>query len=311
MIIKAYNSTQNELYAVARSGWHSYAQFLAQFTAYRGYYLAPYGIAALAEIDAAEALPDAQARYGESEALRALLVLQGDACLGRWQTLKRYATTSFPPVTLKARLETAGAMRYEKAANYNWEELRGLNVSAEYFMTTYDAQLSAGNNMPATFPTDYAADIAEFNSQYEAFISSEAAAYNATEAKIAANNAVHAKLMSMFKDGQEIFMDIEGKRREFTFDTVLGLISSAGQAGIRGLATSSLDSQPVSIFEVMILETSATAAGEQDGRYLLKPVASGTYTVRVTAPGYRTKVVHNVVISVGVISTLDIELDPE
>ena len=311
MRIADYNCTIGELYGTARTGWQSYAEFLADFTAYRGFYDAAYGTTALAAIDAAEALPADQARYANSQVYRIELVIFADACLARWQTLKRYILTSFSPAIAAVRLEEAGSLRYLKAAHYNWDELRLMNVAATTFLTTFDTELSAGNNMPATFPIAYLADIALYNPKMDQFIASEEAGKVATRNKIDANNAVNATLKNMFKDGQEIFNNNPEVKDQFTFSTVLELYRGHGTAGIRGLATSSLDSQPISIFEVMILETSATAAGEHDGRYLLKPVASGTYTVRVTAPGYRTKVVHNVVISVGVVSTLDIELDPE
>jgi hypothetical protein len=306
-----YNCTQPELYAVARTGWNSYTQYLAQFTDYRGYYLAAYATAALAEIDAAELLPDAQARYANSEVLRTELVAAADDCLARWQTLKRYISTSFAPAAIKPRLEEAGANRYEKAANYNWEELRMMNVNATAFIAAHTPALVLGNNMPLMFPTDYAAAITLYNVKMQAFIDSEEAAYNATEAKIAANNAVHAKLMNMFKDGQEIFMHEVGKRREFTFDTVLGLISSPGQAGIRGLIRSLQDGTGIPNVEVTILGSSETTHSDEEGNYELKPLASGNYTLRFSAPGYRDLVVHDFHVEVGTVSTLDVQMEAE
>jgi hypothetical protein len=305
-----YNCTQPELYAVARTGWNSYTQYLAQFTDYRGYYLAAYATAALAEIDAAELLPDAQARYANSEVLRTELVAAADDCLARWQTLKRYISTSFAPAAIKPRLEEAGANRYEKAANYNWEELRMMNVNATAFIAAHTPALVLGNNMPLMFPTDYAAAITLYNVKMQAFIDSEEAAYNATEEKIAANNAVHAKLMNMFKDGQEIFMHEEGKRREFTFDTVLGLISSPGQAGIRGVVRDAATQLPIENADVRILINDRYATTDAAGRYEIKPLSHGYYDIRIVALGYADQVVSQHEVLTGTISTLDILLVP-
>jgi len=306
-----YNCAQSELYGVGRLGWVSYAEFLADFSAIRGYYTGPYGVAARAQLDAAAALPDSQARNAVTEGYRVELTHLGDACLDRWQILKRIATTSFPPDMLKNRLEAAGSMYYQQAANHNWDKLSSLNESAATFMVTYNAELSADDNMPDSFPTDYETDMTAFSAKLLQFLHSEAIGKIETANKITANNTVYEKLMNMFKDGQEIFKDNPEVKDLFTFSTLLEQVSGHGQAGLRGLLKSALDAQPVSEAVVMILETSDTTNGEPDGHYLLKPVPSGTYTVRVTAPGYRDKVIHNVVISIGVVSTLDIELDPE
>lgn len=157
-----YTCTQPELYAVGRTGWASYSANLLTFEAYRGYYDAAYATAALAAIDAAELLPDAQARYANTEVYRTELVVLADECLALWQTLKRYILTSFPEAAQKARLEEAGSLRYEKARGYNWEELRMMNVSASSFLVTHNAALTAGNNMPLAFLPSYNTAAASF-----------------------------------------------------------------------------------------------------------------------------------------------------
>ena len=306
-----YTCTQPELYAVARTGWASYAANLAAFTDYRGYYLAPYGTAALAAIDAAEALPDAQARYANTEVYRTELITLADTCLARWQTLKRYIVTSFPEAAQKARLEEAGALRYEKARGYNWEELRMMNVSAVNFLTTHDAALSAGDNMPPSFPGSYSVDIEAFANKMQQFLNSEEQGIIDTNTKITANNEVYSTLINMFKDGQEIFRNQDPIRRQFVFETVLALITNPGAAGLRGKVISSLDGTPIQGAIVTVLEISLSTPTDADGNYLLKPIPVGRYSIRfVAAPQYNDKVIQNINISTGVTSTLDTDLDP-
>jgi hypothetical protein len=220
-----YPCSQPALYAVARTGWGAYQRYLSHFSAYRGYYDASFGNAALAVIDTTEAIPDLQARYANTEVYHIQLKHQCNTCLARWQSLKRYITSSFPPSIHKARLEEAGALRYRKARNYNWEELQTMNVSAISFINNHQAALLAHNNMPPTFAAAYSADTAAFSAKLEQFISSEQNSYAATDAKISANNAVYTQLINMFKDGQEIFRGQEGIRRQFVFNKVLALIS--------------------------------------------------------------------------------------
>ena len=306
-----YKCTQAELYAVARTGWASYTSQLASFGSYRGYYDAAYATAALAAIDAAELLPDAQARYANTEVYRTQLATLADDCLARWQTLKRYILTSFIAVEQKARLEEAGSLRYEKAANYNWEELRMMNVSAATFLAIHNAALTAGNNMPATFAPSYSSAATDFAAKMQQFLNSEEQGVIDTNAKIAANNALHTTLMNMFKDGQEIFKSQEQIKRQFVFDTVLGLITNPGAAGLRGKVISSLDGSPIIGAIVSVLEIGTSTTTDGDGNYLLKPIPVGRLSISfVAAPQYNDKVIQNINISTGLTSTLDTELDP-
>jgi len=238
-----------------------------------------------------------------------MIALANDCC-ARWQSMKRYINTSFPEAAIKARLEEAGAQRYEKAANYNWEELRMMNVEANNFLTLHAATLAAGNNMPLAFPANYATAATSFATKYEAFIESEEQAVVATNTKITANNALHEKLMNMFKDGQEIFKTQEQIKRQFVLDTVLGLISNPGAAGLRGKVISAQDLLPIANATIEILNTSYTTNTNAEGNYLIKPLATGSYDIRFSAPPtYRDKVIQNIQISTGVTSTLDTELE--
>lgn len=307
-----YKCTQPELYAVARTGWASYSANIASFSSYRGYYNPAYATAALAAIDASELLPEAQARYANTEVYRIELIELAKNCLALWQTLKRYILTSFPDAIQKPRLEEAGSLRYEKAGEYNWEELRMMNIQATSFITTHNAALSAGMNMPATFPTAYTTATAEYATKMQQFLNSEEQGIIDTTTKVTANNAVYATLINMFKDGQEIFKTQDEIKRQFVFDTVLGLITNPGAAGLRGKVISSLDGSPIigAIVSVLDIGTSTTTTDDA-GNYLLKPIPVGRLSISfVAAPQYNDKVIQNINISTGVTSTLDTELDP-
>lgn len=230
MTTAPYKCSSAALYAIARTGWAAYQQQLSHFAAYRGYYNAAFAHAALAAINSAEQLPDVQARYANTEVYRTQLKELANNCLAHWQSLKRYASSSFPPAALKARLEEAGALRYRKARNYNWEEIRMMNISATQFIATHQAALLAGNNMPPIFETKYTTANAAFAAKLELFIRSEQQAIVETKLKNQANNAVYHSLINMFKDGQEIFRGQEAIRRQFVFDKVLALIAQQHQS---------------------------------------------------------------------------------
>ncbi|MCC6185909.1 MAG: hypothetical protein IT256_02020 [Chitinophagaceae bacterium] len=221
-----YHCTQSLLYVVVRKGWYSFLQHLSAFEGYRGYYNAAYAANALAALDAAERLPDAQARYANTEVHRTELIALGKDCMAHWQSLKRYTATSFAADTCQARYDEAGAKYYIKARNNNWKAIQSMNVSAANFIATHLAVLLAGNNMPATFGAAYAATSAAFAAKFQQFIASEEQAYNDTVAKATANNEVYNTLITMFKDGQELFKKTEGIRRQFVFDKVLAMLKN-------------------------------------------------------------------------------------
>lgn len=305
-----YNCTQAELYAVARTGWNSYAEHLASFTAMRGYYKASYGTDAKTEIDNAELLPDAQARYAQSEVLRTELVTLATKCLQNWQLLKRYISTSFAEPAVKARLEEAGALRYEKASANNWEELKLMNVQASNFVATHNTALTSGDNMPASFESTLSTDATNYYNKLQEFIDSEELAVQATDFKIKTNNEVYAKLITMFKDGQEIFKTQDAIRKQFVFDTVLGIISGPGTAGLRGLVTNSITEARLSGVEILITETGDTFLTDTEGKYTATPLASGSYRIKVSLAGYQDLILDDQSVLVGTISTLNIQLIP-
>ena len=221
-----YHCTQTQLVTLATTGWGNYLRQLPAFATLRGYYTQELATQALAAIDAANALPDSQVRSAQLQVLHIQLQQQASHCLSHWQQLKRYILTSFPTDTLRFRLSEAGAARYAKAQNHNWQQLQSLNTSAANFLATHSATLSAGQNMPASFASSYQAHIATFDTLFIAFIGAEQAAYNATHTKIAAFNSIYASLITMFADGQALFKNQTGLRRQFTFTHVLALITT-------------------------------------------------------------------------------------
>jgi hypothetical protein len=305
-----YPCTQPELYAVARTGWDAYNAHFTAFATYRGYYDRELSATAFAQISAAEALPDNQTRNAQSEIHRIQLSALADTCLAQWQTLKRYITTSFPEPELKSRYNEAGASRYPEAQNYNWEQLQMLNVQAANFITLHSVALSAGDNMPTTFAAAYTAAAAAYAAKMQQYHYREEQSVLDTNAKINANNALYTQLINMFKDGQEIFKNQDQIKRQFTFDTVLSIISAPAQAGIRGIVTSALDASPIPNASIDILSTSQHTNTDAQGHYLLKPLPAGKYDIRILAPGYQDKTLQNITIHSGTTSTLDVELEP-
>lgn len=303
-----YNCTQAELYAVARTGWNSYTEYIPAFTDFRGFYLPIYADNAKAEVDAASSLPDDQARYAHTEILRNHAVIKADLCFNNWQKLKRYISTSFIEVDVAPSLVEAGSLRYPKAVKYNWEELNQMNTQANNFITNHFGELIANDNMPAAFQQTYADAAIEVAEAIQTFIDSEESDKKATAVKIDANNAIYTKLMDMFKDGQELYKDDEAVYDQFVFDSVLGLISGARSAGLRGVVTDAVTTLPLAGVAISVIGKPISDITDTEGKYMLKPMASGDYTITATKAGYET-LSRDQTVLIGTVSHCDLALN--
>jgi len=306
MATKNYNCTQPELYAVCRNGWANYNRSLASFTIFRPIYTNPYGLSRIAEITAAELLPDEQTRDAAAESARVTLSLAGEVCLSNWQTLKRYIIAAFQPSYHKSMLEAAGSMLYEQARGENWDVLNELNVSGSRFIAANNTVLSNNQNMPAFFPGNFNNAKTGYEAKYLAFTQAEETAKSQTDAKVVANNNLYSKLISMFLDGQEIFKSNTTLVQEFIFADVLNLITSPGAAGLKGVIRNSAGNAPLEGVTVTIVELAKTAVSDVDGSYDFSRIASGDFTVKFEKAGFTTVTLNAFRIPVGTTVTKDV-----
>jgi hypothetical protein len=219
-----YHCTQPELYTVAATGFNSLQEKLPDFSAFKPKYTAVFIAARLLELSTAENLPDEQARYADVQVLEVTLGEKAKAARAQWQKLKRYITDAFPISNQKARLQEAGSDYYQKATADNWDSVKELMHSGSQFITNHLADLTANNNMPANFQSDFETARTEFLNTFTEFLNKTELAVVATQTKIIANNLVYEQLINMMDDGKEIFKEDEAVRKQFVFDEVLALI---------------------------------------------------------------------------------------
>lgn len=220
-----YNCKQLELYAVCRLGLASYRENLAAFTAFKAKYDAALGNDFETAINDAAALPDFQARDEKSESAQILLEKKAKECLAKWQDLKRYiADVQGWEDLQKPKQEAAGSTLYEKAANNNWEVLKGLMETASNFIANNEADLEANGNQPNPFKNQFNTLKQDYCDQYDVFTDATQDQGAETDEKIDENNAIFATLMSIFLDGQAIFRENAPLYDRFVFTSVLKIV---------------------------------------------------------------------------------------
>lgn len=304
-----YRCAQPELYSAARMVIRAAIREIANFTPVKAKYNAAFFAALQAEVAAAEALPDEQSRTSTAEAMNILTKQRATVCLNQWQFLKGYIedAPSMQGPLQKPALETAGSTHYRDAAADDWESVNQLMVSAIQFVTDNTVELSAGNNMPATFPTDLVNAHTAFLEMWQGFQDEEEQNAIRTQEKIEANNALYDKVIQVCKDGQRIYRSDEARKAQFVWDSVLYIVRGAGIAGIRGTVLELSTQQPVAGATVLIVETGDTGVPDAEGVYRITGVPAGNYIVRCTAAGYNT-VEQPFEVLTGTISTLDFRL---
>lgn len=229
-----YTCSQAELYSGLKTAWDSQAEREAEFIAENTKYTAGLSVTKKQAIDAAKALPDGQARYAESEVMRADLEEIWDGCMGKWNSLDGYIKKAFKGTHYKPRIEEAGKGYYQTAANKDWEDLSELLQAGKNFITEHSAVLISDGGMPATFPDAYDDVRDDFEELYEDFKDARQDAQEQTDAKILANNAIYADGRDMMDDGKHIFRKNASVRERFIWERILAMLTpeTGGGSGI-------------------------------------------------------------------------------
>ena len=307
-----YNCTQLELYSGSRMVIRAAIRNIASFTALKPKYDSAFFTAALAEIAAAEALPDEDYRTSEVQAKR--LVCQGRAteCLNTWQLLKGYIEDAkdFSGPMEKVALNAAGAGKYAAASGFDWESVTGLMASGLLFITNNTLALTANNNMPATFADSFSTTADDIQLALSEFQDQEDLKREDTQKKLKANNDLYDKVIQLCKDGQRIFRNDEALRLQFVWEQVMYTVHGAGIAGLHGVVRDSVSNLVLPNALVLVDETGDSGLSDTDGIYRITGLPAGSYTVKCSATGYVASTVPFKV-SQGTISELNFVLNPE
>ena len=304
----SYHCTQQELYTIARLAWSSCKQHLNEFADFKARYTTAYIDDRLQEIEKAAYLPDDQARNEKYETLRIQLAEAGAECLKLFQYLKRYIADAYPEVLHKTKTDAAGQAYYEKAMNNNWDSMQGLVRAASSFIAANHADLSANQNMAATFPTRFDDARKRFELLHNDFLQAEENAQIATQNKIMANNDLHTKLMTMLLDGQELFKNTEAIKKQFIFSELLYKASGVGSAGIAGYITDISTGLALSEVSITLVEKNKTTLTDNEGRYEILQIPAGLYTIKIEKQGYQTQIIEKHEIKIGTTSRINTNL---
>ncbi len=304
-----YKCTQQEMYTLSRTVLTSLEEHVTDFSNFKPKYDAVFIAAADVALEAARQLPDEQARGEAAETARKELGLLNTDVLNKFQDLKSYIFDAYDAELRKMQYEAAGQDYYDKASDKNWDSTKGLLMSASTYISNRSAVLSANNNMPPTFPPEFDALKLLFETKHQFFLQAEEQERVQTAEKINANNAVYATTTGICKDGQKIFRKNKEVKQQFVIEDVMFLISGTGTAGVKGTVTDSVSGLPIEGVTVLVEQHDKTDVTDVAGKYSIKQVAAGSYTVSFSKAAYvSVSVAHEV--NTGTMGTLNVQMEP-
>ena len=205
--------------------------------------------------------------------------------------------------------KSAGQGLYNKANGEHWLSLLGLMSAAIPFVNAHKADLCADNNMPDNFDTLMQAQKTEFEAIYKAWNAADTAASTQTDEKIAANNAIYAKMMAMLADAKLAFPKNDPMLVKFVGTNIFAQIRGTKAAGIMGKVTvDTTTGTAIANAKISIVSLSKSCMTNAEGRFDLSPIAAGIYTIQIEAEGYEPFVIEDYEIKTGIIGRLNVVL---
>lgn len=257
-----YNFSMAVLYTVCRLAWQNCLNNVAVFAARKGFYNAAYIATRMAEIDAAEVLPDEQARDDAHETLRIQLKIKAATCREYWNYLERYIVSAYAKAERKPKTEAAGKDQYDLGGESDWDMIALMMSNAYQFILDNSAVLAINletatpDNMPITFPAEFLAVKNDFDTTHLAFLQAEEGAQTGTQTKSDANDLIYDKVRVMLDDGVAYFKNNPAVKKQFVLANLLELVGTPGEGGL--LKTGTLNSgQSLNLFVESELSTSS------------------------------------------------------
>ena len=284
---KKYNIPQEILYSVCLTAWNLCNENREKFAKMKGFYTEAFIANAIASVENAKELPCLTQTNAGRKVARIRLAKAARQVMDNWQVLKLYATSAFDKSMISVVLEQAGSTFYKKASLYNWSAVRTMIDEANIFIRNNKEALTANNNMPEDFQTQFAADGDKCLQLSMEFFSLNLEKEKTTYLKIAANNAIYERTIAMLKDGQRIFSDDAVNKRQFVFNYLVSFQRGQGTASLKGYITDQLN-LPVEGVIVISENEKYSATTDSRGYYQISRMAHGSYLFHFRKPGYQS-----------------------
>lgn len=308
MAVTKYNSSQTTFYAAAHIGADRLNDNLDDFTKVDPDYTPELVQSIKAHIDAADALPDRDARklvaetlWEEVDKLRKESTYQFGLFLS---TIDRICVPSLRDATYDA----AGRKYYMAAKKGDLAQIIPMYSSLNPFINDNWEALSTVGKMTTAMRDDFVAKQAFYKTRYDALTTAERIAKEKKDEKINANNACYDEMNAYVKLAQRIYADEPEMAKSFTFLAFRAEVETVKNAGLSGKITHILNNEALKGATVTIKDYNKIAVTDKSGRFDITPLSMGKYTVIVACEGYETQTFKEVKIKTGVTTRLNVKM---
>ena len=285
-----YKCTQDELYEACGVIQLSLVGDLVKFGGFKPKYNVAFTDAVMQAIIDAAKLPDEEQRAAQHEMLLLNLIKRQVRCIDKLQALRLYIKEAYPDANeQRIKLQEAGFNDYNGAVNKNWDKLIAIMIHGRAFVHTYEAALTAGDNMPATFTADFDTEESGLAPLILQFKNTQENSTIGTEEKVKANNAIYKTAMGICEDGVYIFKNEEAKRNQYIWEKVMDLVTPPGAAGLRLDVKEDGTNLPLTGVNIEIQKAGGVAlklATDAEGKGYFESLEVGIYSGKVQLAGY-------------------------
>jgi hypothetical protein len=81
-------------------------------------------------------------------------------------------------------------------------------------------------------------------------------------------------------------------------------------AQIKGVVTDSSNGAPLAAVTILIVENKVTVSTGKEGRFIIKPIGPGTYTIKAIKDGFHAKTIERTLVKAGQTATVNVEMVP-
>ena len=288
MVATNYSCAQADLYNGGRILWRLYADKLPSFSEFSPMYTDALGVQRLEDIEAADLLPDKATR--ESTAGNVLLSLEESKkdFLYLYGLLQGYISRIFEGSKRDLMLASSGEGYLAKAKAGNWGSTASLISSVVLFMNEKQAEMTAANIMPPTFPDKIKASAKTLSNNYTQWNVAKQAVTEGSDTKVNANNAIYENIKTVCQDAKKIFANDIPTAKMFVWATILDKTHGTRNAGVSGKITNGDAKSALAGVRIRILNTDKVAMTDSDGRFDIAPLSMGSYTAIIEKEGYET-----------------------
>ena len=303
-----YSCAQTTFYAAAHEGVDRLTENLEDFTPVFPEYTLDYVQGIKSRLDAADALPDHDARrllaetiWLEVDNLRKDSAYQFGLFLS---TIDRICDATLRNTSYDA----AGRKHYMDAKNGDLAKVISMYSSLNPFIDENWAALSTVGKMTTAQRDDFTAKQTAYKTRFDALSAAERAVKDKKDEKINANNACFDEMTAYTKLAQRIYANDPTMMKYFTFASFRSEVETVKNAGLSGKITNILNKDALKGATITILNYNKSVVTEKNGRFEITPLSAGKYTVIVECPGYETQTFEEVKIRTGAMTRLNVQM---